>query len=136
MAKIKLKRGQKLCKECEGVNPSRQRVCKYCGVEFIRKGTKLKGEIKNWKDIEPGSLVRTVCGTGPYIIDRTGEKIYTGHNGVFRVYKVDRDGLQTFSTEGYFAYLYMGKSRRSSLSSEFVEPYRLKIEKRKKKKWR
>ena len=49
MHKIKLQRGQKLCKNCEQPNASRQRECKWCGTAFISKNTKLKGE--NAKDL-------------------------------------------------------------------------------------
>ena len=39
MPKIKLQRGQKLCKNCEQPNASRQRECKWCGTAFISMNT-------------------------------------------------------------------------------------------------
>ena len=95
MPKIKLQRGQKLCKNCEQPNASRQRECKWCGTAFISKNTKLRGEIKEWKMLEKGDCFRVVNGSGPYYTlardcedGDAGEKVSMGHRGSYKVDKI------------------------------------------------
>jgi hypothetical protein len=147
MKNQKLKRGQKKCTECDFINAARQRVCKNCGHRFMSKNTPIKGEILDWKKLEPGALVRVIQGTGPYMISsrdtvendekiKAGDKICIGYTGVYKVLKLDENGIQAYgntAANGGFTYLYMGPSKLSNLTGTYLEPYRLKIEKGKKK---
>ena len=51
---MKLKRGQKLCKNCQAVNAARQRVCITCNKPFQLKNTPIKHEIKDWQNLQKG----------------------------------------------------------------------------------
>jgi hypothetical protein len=145
---VKLSRGQKLCKKCNEVNAARQRVCKSCGNCFTSKNSPIVGEIKNWKDLEKGTLIKVIQGTGPYYIAKrdsdesfAGEKICMGDTGVFKVISTDDNGIVVYGASrknsGY-SYLYMGQSKKSENTGTYLEPYRIKyvvtkIKKRRKK---
>ena len=119
MHKIKLQRGQKLCKNCEQPNASRQRECKWCGTAFISKNTKLKGEIKEWRSLEKGDCFRVVNGSGPYYTlaqdgedGKAGEKVSMGHRGSYKVDKILDVGILSFGISKKnkgMAFIYMGK---------------------------
>lgn len=140
--KIKLQRGQKLCKECDTVNAARQRVCKGCGHEFISKNTPISGEVKDWESLEKGTLIKVIQGTGPYFISKrdtefsfVGERICMGDTGVFKVVGLGKDGIivygATRKNSGY-SYLYMGPPKKSKNTGTYLEPYRIKYVKIKK----
>ena len=65
---MKLKRGQKLCKQCKSINAARQRVCTMCKATFQLKNKPIKNEIKDWESLQKGDTFRVVNGTGPYYI--------------------------------------------------------------------
>ena len=65
---MKLKRGQKLCKNCQAVNAARQRVCITCNKPFQLKNTPIKHEIKDWQNLQKGDTFRVVNGTGSYYV--------------------------------------------------------------------
>ena len=140
---IKLKRGQKRCTSCKTINPVRIRLCKNCGVNFIRKNTPVKNEVKSWQDLEVGSFIRIVQGTGPYFISdvdspdgKAGERICLGNTGVYKVMKLDSRGIYAYGASrknGGFTYLYMGKPYRAKETGTFLEPYRFTQVKRKKR---
>ena len=92
---MKLKRGQKLCKNCQSVNAARQRVCIDCGKAFQLKNTPIKNEIKDWKSLEKGETFRVINGTGSYYLltrdcgeGEKGEKLFVGPNGKYEVKKI------------------------------------------------
>jgi hypothetical protein len=133
---VKLKRGQKLCKECNTVNAARQRVCKGCGHEFMSKNTPIHGEVKDWKELQKGTLIKVIQGTGPYFISRRdtdesyrGERICMGDTGVFKVISTDHSGILVYGASrknsGY-SYLYMGVPKKSEITGTYLEPYRIK----------
>ena len=119
MPKIKLQRGQKLCKNCEQPNASRQRECKWCGTAFISKNTKLKDEIKDWRSLERGQHFRVVNGSGPYYVlvrdcedGDAGEKVSMGHRGSYKVDKILDTGIISFGISRKnrgMAFIYMGE---------------------------
>ena len=134
--KIKLQRGQKLCKECDTVNAARQRICKGCGHEFMSKNTPIAGEVKDWKELQKGTLIKVIQGTGPYFISRRdtdesykGERICMGDTGVFKVISTDHSGILVYGASrknsGY-SYLYMGVPKKSEITGTYLEPYRIK----------
>lgn len=138
---MKLNRGQKKCKKCSKINASRQRVCKYCGYEFKCKNVPIKSEVKNWKELEIGSYIKIIQGTGPYYIpkrdteeSKIGEKICMGDTGVFKVIKLENEGIVAFGATNKnagYTFLYMGKPKYSETTGIFSEPYRIKKVKQK-----
>ena len=141
---VKLKRGQKLCTECGAVNAARQRVCKQCGHQFISKNTPVSGEIKDWKSLKKGTLIKVIQGTGPYFISKkdcdeafAGEKICMGNTGVYKVVGIDDKGIVAYGASpknAGFTYLYMGNARVSQTTGTYLEPYRIKFVKKSKRK--
>ncbi len=141
MHKIKLERGQKLCKNCEQPNASRQRECKWCGTAFISKNTKLKGEIKEWTMLEKGDCFRVVNGSGPYYTlvkdcedGNAGEKVSMGHRGSYKVDKIVDKGIISFGISRKnrgMAFIYMGKESFDSKTGIHRSPHRIvKLKKR------
>lgn len=133
----KLKRGQKRCSECQEINAARQRVCKSCGIEFVRKNVPIKGEILEWQKVEIGAKIQVINGTGPYYISSrdseeasAGERVCMGSIGVFKVVGVDDKGIHAHGAtkhNGGYAYLYMGVPYKSKLTGLYYEPYRIRF---------
>ena len=59
-SKIKLKRGQKLCKSCGAICASRSSFCKTSNKPFISKNTPIKNEIKDWESLEKGVRFKVI----------------------------------------------------------------------------
>jgi len=135
MPTIKLKRGQKLCKNCEQPNASRQRECKWCGTAFVSKNTPLKGEIKDWRSLEKRDCFRVVNGSGPYYTvnvdsddSREGEKVSMGHRGSYIVDRVVEKGIISFGISKKnrgMAFIYMGEEKLSNLTNVYHTPHRI-----------
>ena len=135
MSTIKLQRGQKLCKNCEQPNASRQRECKWCGTAFVSKNTPLKGEIKDWKSLSKGALCRVVNGSGPYYLltadseeGREGEKMPMGHRGSYQIDKVVEEGIISFGISRKnrgMAFIYMGEDKVSKATNVYHTPHRI-----------
>ena len=144
ITQVKLNRGQKLCNSCQSVNAARQRVCKQCGHQFISKNTPISGEIKDWKSLQKGTLIKVIQGTGPYFISKkdsdeglAGEKICMGNTGVYKVVGVDDKGIIVYGgspKNSGFTYLYMGNARISQTTGTYLEAYRIKFVKKYKRK--
>lgn len=113
---MKLKRGQKLCKNCDNINGARAHVCKHCNKEFVigAKGnnpTKQRKKkrfefIENWQELQTGDRIKVVARTGSYYINQDGEKQYLTDPGLYTVDSVDGTGLRVFN--GAYGYIYMG----------------------------
>jgi len=139
----KLKRGQKKCPECWGINAARQRICKDCLHEFAFKNEPAKNEILDWKSLQKGDLVKVIQGSGPYYIAKrtidgytAGEKIYMGTLGVFRVMSTDSEGIHSYgatSRNGGYNYIFMGKPHVKDTGVNY-SPYRIKKVKIRKRK--
>lgn len=133
---VKLKRGQKLCKKCNSINAARSKKCKYCCNDFISKNIPIKNEITDWRNIELGSYIKVIQGTGPYFIctkdsedTKMGEKICMGDTGVFKIVGKDQNGLKVngaLNKNAGFSYLYMGLPKKSKNTGIYWEPYRIK----------
>lgn len=135
--KVKLGRGKKLCPECESINAARSYKCKVCKYQFKIKKTKRKNEVKQWKDLEHGDIIKVVSGTGPYFLAKEndlgkniekGDRVYTGHRGAFEIIKVVADGLVCFGLSKDnrgFCFLYMGKKRYNEKFGEWQEAYQI-----------
>ena len=120
---MKLKRGQKCCKNCQTINAARQRICIECKKPFQLKNTPIKNEIKDWKSLQKGETFRVVNGTGPYYVlsrdcgeGNKGDKIFMGAKGKYVVKSLSECGIQAFSKTvrgGYYEFIYMGKDSYS-----------------------
>jgi len=140
---VKLNRGQKLCKTCMSVNAARQMVCKTCNSPFSSKSTPVKNQINNWKNLEKDSYFKVVQGSGPYYIaskdsesHKVGEKVCMGYTGVFKVVKVEENGILSYGLSNKnagYSFIYMGPSKTSKETGIKMEPHKLvkvKIRKR------
>lgn len=132
---MKLSRGQKLCKACNGVCAARSQKCKHCGEPFIRKNTPIKNEIKNWKELDSGQEIKIIQGTGPYYIcssdseeRRAGEKIYMGCKGKYIVREVKGNGLLCYGigkNNTGIDFVYMGDKEISQSTGVIKAPHRI-----------
>lgn len=114
---MKLKRGQKLCKNCNQINGARAYVCKHCNHEFkagatsknkpgkVRK-TKKYEEISDWKSLQKGDRIKVVGRSGNYYEGPDGERQYLTDAGIYTVKDIDKLGLHVY--DGGHGYIYMG----------------------------
>ena len=114
---MKLKRGQKLCKNCNGINGARSRVCKHCNHEFaigtnaknkppkVRK-TKKYEEITDWTSLQSGDRIKVIGRSGNYYVNQDGERQYLTDAGIYTIKDVDSSGLHLY--DGGYGYIYMG----------------------------
>ena len=124
---MKLKRGQKLCKNCNGINGARSHVCKHCNHEFTsattsksKKAPKVKKpkkyeDIIDWKTLVAGDRIKVVGRSGNYYIGESGDKQYMSDAGIYTVKSHDNNGLIVYANDGGFGYIYMGPEKRSDL---------------------
>ncbi|MCK5581881.1 MAG: hypothetical protein KAJ18_11480 [Candidatus Omnitrophica bacterium] len=123
------KRGQKECPECQEINGVRSYNCKGCDYEFPmkkrRKG-KRRIPVENWRALKAGDKVRVVGGSGSYYVDPNNkEKIYMSERGTYTIFGKDDQGLKTYGDGGY-AYLYMGKKKKSIMVDNlYRSPHKL-----------
>lgn len=114
---MKLKRGQKLCKNCNGINGARSHVCKHCGNEFkagavaknkpakVRKPKKYE-EITDWTSLKAGDKIKVIGRSGNYYLNSEGERQYLTDAGLYTISDVDDLGLHVY--DGGYGYIYMG----------------------------
>jgi len=137
---MKLKRGQKLCKNCNGINGARSHVCKHCNKAFEVRGDtvqrmrikrKKKGFEKStdWKTINKGDVIYINGRTGNYYIGQDGNRTYTTDKGVYTVADIKDNGLFVYGKRGY-TYIYMGEERKSQyLDNMFQAPHKIYLKK-------
>ena len=116
------KRGQKICIHCQTVNGVRSFECKNCGQAFkMKKGPKgiRKKRIDDFRSLQKGDWIKVVGGSGPYHIDRTGERTYLVERGKYKVEYTDTQGIHAYGDSGY-NYLYMGESCPSPLLDSII----------------
>jgi hypothetical protein len=134
---MKLKRGQKLCKNCNKINGARAHACKFCNNEFESAANgKKKNKFKvkkqkiyediNWKLLQKGDKIKVVGRSGNYYVDDKGERTYLNERGVYSVYAQDSSGLIVYSSNGGFGYIYMGEEKQSTLiPSMYRSPHKI-----------
>ena len=115
-------KGQKTCAKCQTKAGPRTKTCKKCGEHFVFK-FKLRNriktnELKDWKSLKRGDVVKSIQGHGPYWINEDGERESFGYYGLFRVRYVEKDGIGAYpyghkQKHGGFHFLYMGKQKKS-----------------------
>lgn len=137
---MKLKRGQKLCKNCNNINGARAYICKHCNKEFevrgdVVKKIKIKRKKKgfekstDWKTIKKGDVIYVNGRTGNYYIGHDGDKTYTTDKGVYTVAEIKDNGLLVYGKRGY-TYIYMGDERKSQyLDNMYQAPHRIYLKK-------
>lgn len=136
---MKLKRGQKLCKNCNQINGARAHTCKHCGSEFVSKSegatavkTKRKkrfkkySTIENWRELVHGDRIKVVRGTGTYYVNEAGDKQYLADAGIYTVMSSDDKGLTVYASDGGFGYIYMGPEEPSNtLPNVYRSPHKI-----------
>lgn len=132
---MKLKRGQKLCKNCNNINGARAHVCKHCGHEFVSnskdKPTKVKKkkfkkyeEITNWQDLQKGDKIKVIGRSGNYYLSDNGERQYLIDAGVYTVQDKDELGLKVY--DGGYGYIYMGPEVKSdTIPNMYRSPHKI-----------
>lgn len=121
---MKLKRGQKLCKNCNNTNGARAHTCKHCNSEFVSNNKNKEGKVKkrkakrfeevsDWKQLERGDRIKVIGRSGNYYIGDNGDKQYLVDAGVYTVQDKDESGLQVY--DGGYGYIYMGPEVRSNV---------------------
>lgn len=131
---MKLKRGQKLCKNCNNINGARAHVCKHCDQEFVSNNKKLTQakkkklkkyeEINNWKDLQKGDKIKVIGRSGNYYVSEDGDKQYLTDAGIYTVQDKDELGLRVY--DGGYGYIYMGPETRSNtIPNMYRSPHKI-----------
>jgi hypothetical protein len=136
--KMKVKRGQKLCKSCNGINGARSHSCKHCNTPFnigttskSKKPTKVKKvkkfeEIEDWKSLSNGDNIKVIGRSGNYYLGSNGEKQYMTDAGVYTVKNTDNNGLIVYARDGGFGYIYMGPEIQSdTIPNMYRSPHKI-----------
>lgn len=137
MTNTKLKRGQKLCKNCDNINGARAYVCKHCNTEFnpsisknkfksVKKKNKKYSKV-DWKSLEVGERIKVFKGGGNYYVNDMGEKIYMSRPGIYTVQGKDSTGLIVYSNKyGGFGYIYMADEIQSpTIENYYRSPHKI-----------
>ncbi len=132
---MKLKRGQKLCKNCNNINGARAHTCKHCNSEFkagatsknkpakVRK-TKKYEEITDWTSLSDGDRIKVVGRSGNYYVGPDGEKQYLTDGGIYTVKGSDSLGLHVY--DGGYGYIYMGPEVQSTtIPNMYRSPHKI-----------
>lgn len=136
---MKLKRGQKLCKNCNQINGARAHTCKHCNNEFVSKSeggvvtkTKRKKKFKKydtvdrWQDLVKGDRIKVIRGSGTYYINDSGDKQYLADAGIYSVVSNDDKGLTVYASDGGFGYIYMGPEEPSTtIPNVYRSPHKI-----------
>jgi hypothetical protein len=135
---MKLKRGQKLCKNCNNINGARARICKHCNEEFeIRgdfKAKVIRKRNKNlipidWKTLQLGQEIYFNGRSGTYIINSDGTRDYSTDKGVYRVIDIKENGFMAYGKKGN-TFFYMGPERQCQwLATLYNAPHKIYVKK-------
>lgn len=134
---IKLKRGQKMCQNCQTINGVRSFNCKNCNHPFKMKGTRktvtIDGKIKrnfltNHLELKAGDYIRVFKKGGPYHLDAEGNKNYLCRKGKYTVDSVTPDGIMVHSKYGSHEFLYMGPVMKSPILDTIIRaPHKITL---------
>ena len=128
-------KGQKTCGKCQTMTGPRTKICKKCGEHFVfklRLRNKVKtNELKDWKSLNRGDVVKSIQGHGPYWITSEGERESCGYYGLFRVRRVEENGIGAYpygtkQKHGGYHFLYMGKEEES-ISGTISRSHKLEL---------
>ena len=137
---MKMKRGQKLCKECGQTCGARAKVCKHCDAPFevrtdpavrmkrIRNKAKRKGlvEVADWRDLKLGDVVHYNGRSGSYWLNSDGTKDYTTDKGVYKVITLLDKGFGAYGPTGY-TFFDMSTGRSNVCSMLYNSPYKILV---------
>ena len=131
---MKLKRGQKLCKNCNTINGVRSYNCKQCNHAFTMnktpKSIKKVRLVINHKDLQRGDAIKVIGHSGPYYIDDSGAKTYITNKGKYKVSEVHENGILVFNEYGANEFLYMGPEQPSPQIPNLIRsPHKIVITK-------
>ena len=128
-------KGQKTCGKCQTMTGPRTKICKKCGEHFVFK-LKLRNriktnELKDWKSLKRGDVVKSIQGHGPYWTNEEGERESCGYYGLFRVRRVEENGIGAYpygtkQKHGGYHFLYMGKEEES-ISGTISRSHKLQL---------
>jgi len=130
---------KKECPNCASRVGVRTKICPDCSYKFlIRKRGPRPKQVKNWRDLKKGDIVKCVSGTGPYFIskDRPGERIMMGHKGRFEIVELNYQNPRScgiigraINSSGHKAsvreYIYMGESYYDEDLNTHKEPHKI-----------
>jgi len=129
-------RGQKTCPDCGNTTGPRTYQCSNCQHKFTFKPaglrTQIGKDIKDWRELENGEIIRVVQGTGPVwrSHDEELEEQSMGYAGLFRVVQVIDDGILAHSLKSSDAgrvMIYMGEEERSKVDPRLLKrPHKLR----------
>jgi len=123
---IKLKRGQKLCKNCNTINGVRSYNCKSCNYPFVmsKKNSRFpkfsKRIVKDITSLERGDKIKVLQGSGTYHIDSDGNKHYLGNPGIYTVDFIDGDTIIGINKWGTLEFIYMGPEKQSTIMDNLI----------------
>jgi len=137
---MKMKRGQKLCKECGQTCGARAKACKHCDAPFevrtdpavrmkrIRNKAKRKGlvEVSDWRELKLGDLVHYNGRSGSYWLNSDGTKDYTTDKGVYKVITILDKGFGAYGPTGY-TFFDMSTGRSNVCSMLYNSPYKILV---------
>ena len=128
-------KGQKTCDKCQTKTGPRTKICKKCGEHFVFKlqlRNKVKtNELKDWKSLDRGDVVKSIQGHGPYWITSEGERESCGYYGLFRVRRVEENGIGAYpygtkQKHGGYHFIYMGQEEES-ISGTISRSHKLEL---------
>ena len=123
---IKLKRGQKLCKNCNTINGVRSYNCKSCNHPFVmsKKNSRFpkfsKRIVTDITSLEKGDKIKVLQGSGTYHIDSDGNKHYLGNPGIYTVDFIDGDTIMAINKWGTLEFIYMGPEKESTIMDNLM----------------
>ena len=136
---MKLKRGQKLCKECGETSGARAKVCKHCGAPFevrtdptvrmkrLRSKAKRKGLVEaDWRALKPGQAIHFNGRSGAYWLNGDGTKEYTTDKGVYKVVTILDKGFGAYGKKGY-TFFDMSTGQSSMIPMLYNSPYKIMV---------
>lgn len=119
---MQVKRGQKLCKQCNTINGVRSFNCKNCGHPFVMKKSYKKKKrqiVEDYTTLKSGDRIKIIGGSGPYYLSKDGIRHYFTDRGKYVVDKIVKDGIIASGRCGS-EFFYMGKETRSPLLKSIV----------------
>jgi hypothetical protein len=113
----------KVCEKCSAKSGPRKLVCE-CGHVFITKSDVLTKHINkkrrkrlkklfdiNWKELEPGQIIKIFQGYGPHYINEDGDRSSLSCKpGKYKVISIDKEGV-LIQDGSLREFCYMGPTR-------------------------
>ena len=123
MIETKLKRGQKLCSNCNTINGVRSFNCKSCNHPFSMKKKRVgfpvnrfrKKLVEDFTTLNKGDKIKVIGRSGPYHTDNDGNKHYLANRGKFTVDSIMKNGIMAYSEFGTNEFIYMGPDETSPI---------------------